>query len=126
MEETFDDILKKKIFEVNKETGLSGDFCTVLHTYVSLLKDSFEKNGKEGIRTMIKKFPFHMKKYTVAYADSMNDTNKKSIEELDKLVDEINRILENPDLIDENTFKSFIETVNKINLLVYGADGIKF
>lgn len=120
--EDFGKIKSKEILSINPNTGLSRDYYSSLAGLVGF----FDMGGIDSVKDMVKKYPFHMKKYEELYSGYTNlvvdDKNRESIKKLDELSVRMNEILKDPNSIDEDAFR---KTCNEIFFLINGDDSLK-
>ena len=108
---------KKQVPQVNPATGISGDYNNQI---VALIGGFKRKQSTEGMKILLKAFPFHMEKYEDVYseyANVVNDKNRDRVARIDELAGRMNEIVKDPDSIDEAAFRA---TCNELNFLIYG------
>jgi len=114
--EEYSKIESKEVPQIHSKTGVSQDYNNQLNGLVTF----FKGRGIDFVKNMLKKNPFHMEKYEEVYSkykNVVNDKNRESIKKLDELTIQMNKILKDPDSINED---AFCKTCNEIYFLIYG------
>lgn len=116
MVEKIPEALKPEVPQINPKNGISKDFVNQFAFLMTL----YGFKGLPQIAEHLKNRPFKAKKYAEVYKSfngAVNDKNRETVAKLDETMLRLEEILQDPDNINEETFR---QTVNEAYFIVYG------
>lgn len=116
MIEKIPEVPKQEVPQINPKNGISKDFVNQFAFLITL----YDFKGIPKIAEHLKDRPFKAKKYAEVYErfyDAVNEKNREAVAKLDETMLRLEEILQDPDNINEETFR---QTVNEAYFIVYG------
>jgi len=105
---------RTKEWEKGHQLGdLESDYGNEYH----FLGAGYRMGGIEVIKNVLKKKPFHMKKYEQVYSSVITESNKDKVFKINQLAEKMNKILSNSEDVNEADFK---QTYNELDFLLRG------